>query len=66
MSRTSAAMSESLIPTHDELGTSLGAIELGVLISTVLYGNLIVQMYAYFHQTVKDRSWLRMAVVWCL
>jgi hypothetical protein len=43
------------------LGT-LGAIELGILFSSVLYGVTCVQAYNYAMHTVGDRTWIRVLV----
>jgi len=53
------------IPGLNSLDLSLGAIERGVLISTVLYGNLLVQAYIYYCQSSRDRIWTKGIVVWC-
>jgi len=41
---------------------SLGTIELGVLLSTVLYGVMVVQSYTYYRAGFKD-PWLVKALV---
>jgi hypothetical protein len=44
------------------LDLSLGAVEMGVLISSVFYGNLVVQCYLYSQSTIKDRLWIKLLV----
>jgi hypothetical protein len=44
------------------LGSTLGAIELGVLISSVFYGVTCVQAFAYAQKATKDRSLLKLMV----
>jgi hypothetical protein len=49
-----------------DLGLSLGAIELGVLFSTLFYGMTLVQGYTYAATCSQDRPWLKIFVglVW--
>lgn len=41
-----------------QLDTTLGAIEVGVLLSSMLYGMVTVQMYTYSGKCKKDPLWL--------
>jgi hypothetical protein len=53
-------MSEHATPAHlPKLDLSLGAIEIGVLVSTLLYGMTAVQSYTYFASSAPDRMWLK-------
>ena len=47
------------MPTLDD---TLGAIEVGVLVSTILFGVLIVQCYTYYQAGFKDQ-WLIQTLV---
>lgn len=49
-----------------QLDLTLGAIELGVLISSVFYGNFVVQCYLYWQSTIKDRVWVKLLVAFVL
>ncbi|THV04562.1 hypothetical protein K435DRAFT_649204 [Dendrothele bispora CBS 962.96] len=51
-------MSGEFLPPPN-LGLTLGTLELGVLIATVLYGTVIVQMFGYFHSQFRDRTGIR-------
>jgi hypothetical protein len=37
----------------------MGAIEIGVLVSTLFYGMAVVQLYTYFASSAPDRTWLK-------
>jgi hypothetical protein len=41
---------------------TLGAIEIGVLLASVLYGVMCVQAYNYAMHTISDQSWIRYMV----
>ncbi|THU79864.1 hypothetical protein K435DRAFT_619740, partial [Dendrothele bispora CBS 962.96] len=45
-----------------DLGPTLGALEMGVLFATLLYGMVIVQSFNYFHSQFRDRSTIRRLV----
>jgi hypothetical protein len=49
-------------------GLSLGAIEVGVLLSSLLYGMSLVQAYNYAINCTGDHAWLKamVAAVWCV
>lgn len=53
----------ALLPT---LGTTLGAIEVGVMLAAILYGVTTLQTYIYWQTPKKDKRWLRclVASVW--
>jgi hypothetical protein len=42
-----------------KLDSSMGAIEIGVLVSTLFYGMAVVQSYTYFASSAPDRTWLK-------
>jgi hypothetical protein len=42
-----------------KLDFTMGAIEIGVLVSTLLYGMTVVQSYIYFASNAPDRLWLK-------
>jgi hypothetical protein len=44
------------------LDLSVGALEIGVLLSTVLYGVATVQAWLYTERNFKDPIWLRIMV----
>jgi uncharacterized protein (DUF983 family) len=44
------------------LDLSIGAVEIGVLFSTLLYGIVTVQVYLYTEGNFKDPLWLRIMV----
>jgi hypothetical protein len=51
------------IPSEQQIVlNTLGAIEIGVLLSSVLYGVTCVQAYNYAMHTVCDRLWVRVVV----
>ncbi|KAF5334480.1 hypothetical protein D9758_017559 [Tetrapyrgos nigripes] len=52
--------------TTPNLGPTLGAFELGVLFSTLLYGSVLVQGIYYFQNQFKDHAFLKMMVVFVL
>ncbi|KAF5347855.1 hypothetical protein D9758_013836 [Tetrapyrgos nigripes] len=39
-----------------DLGTSLGAVELGIMLSSVLYGVVVIQSYKYYQASFKNDS----------
>ncbi|KAF5317587.1 hypothetical protein D9758_018465 [Tetrapyrgos nigripes] len=43
-------------PGPPDLGTSLGAIELGIMFSSVLYGVVVIQSYKYYQASFKKDS----------
>lgn len=45
-----------------QLGLSLGANELGTLISSVFLGITTVQLYMYYKNDFKDARWIRLMV----
>jgi hypothetical protein len=49
------------------LDLTLGAVEMGAMMSMMLYGMVTVQMYIYARDCKTDRAWLRALVtcVWC-
>jgi hypothetical protein len=47
---------------HLDLGLSLGAIEIGALVSTLLYGMALVQTYIYATSSPHDRVYLKLFV----
>ncbi|KAK7459666.1 hypothetical protein VKT23_009647 [Stygiomarasmius scandens] len=55
------------LPPNTNLGPTLGAVEVGVLVATVLYGTVLVQTYNYFHGQFQDRTSIKLLVVFlCL
>jgi hypothetical protein len=50
------------------LDLSLGAIEIGVLLASILYGMSIVLGFVYASASEKDAIWLKLLVsaVWCV
>lgn len=48
------------------LGPTLGAIELGVLISSVFYGVTCVQTFTYYQKAAKDRLGLKCLVAFTM
>jgi hypothetical protein len=48
------------------LGLTLGVLEMGVIVSTLLYGMSTVQVLTYSQESRKDARWLRALVglVW--
>jgi hypothetical protein len=59
-------MAEHAPAVHLELGLTLGVIEIGVLMSTLLYGMTLVQTYIYAMSSSQDRIWMKLfvAIVW--
>jgi hypothetical protein len=56
----SLIMSQHTAPAHmPKLDFTMGAIEIGVLVSTLLYGMTVVQSYIYFASNAPDRLWLK-------
>ncbi|THU89991.1 hypothetical protein K435DRAFT_841597 [Dendrothele bispora CBS 962.96] len=51
----------SHLPPFD-LGPTLGALELGVLLATLLYGTVLVQLFNYFHSQFQDRPAIKRLV----
>jgi hypothetical protein len=47
------------------LDLSLGTVEFGILIATLLYGMSLVQTYTYFFSSLHDKIWLK-AIVFLL
>jgi hypothetical protein len=49
------------------LDLTLGAVEIGAMMSMMLYGMVTVQMYIYARNCKTDRAWLKALVtcVWC-
>lgn len=41
------------------LGLTIGALEIGILLSSVLLGAATVQLYIYYTKEFKDPLWLR-------
>lgn len=52
------------LPTS--LATTLGAVEIGVMLSAVLYGVTTLQTYIYWQTPNQDKRWLRylVAIIW--
>jgi hypothetical protein len=50
----------------DSLSLTLGAVEIGTMISAILYGAITVQVYMYAVGCRKDRAWMKalVAFVW--
>ncbi|EIW56319.1 uncharacterized protein TRAVEDRAFT_72951 [Trametes versicolor FP-101664 SS1] len=46
------------------LNPTYGALFVGVLLSAVLFGVTMLQMFVYFHQYPTDRAWRKLAVGW--
>lgn len=57
------AVSPAMAPSLD---STLGAVELAILLSSVLYGVTTMQAYLYLQSPRQDRLWLRglAAIVW--
>jgi len=55
-------MSGSATSDISALGASLGAIELGILFATMLYGVMVVQCYTYHREEFRD-GWPTQALV---
>jgi hypothetical protein len=51
----------------DSLSLTLGAVEIGTMVSAILYGAITVQAYMYAVGCRKDRAWMKalVAFVWC-
>ncbi|EIM85250.1 uncharacterized protein STEHIDRAFT_59312 [Stereum hirsutum FP-91666 SS1] len=47
------------------LGQSLGAIELGILCSSILYGAMLVQVYNYYQLRFKDSLFIKL-ILYCV
>jgi hypothetical protein len=47
---------------HLKLDLTLGALEIGTLISSVLFGFTTVQLYMYFKNDFRDLLWIRLLV----
>jgi hypothetical protein len=50
----------------DSLSLTLGAVEMGTMVSAILYGAVSVQAYMYAVGCRKDRAWMKalVAFVW--
>ncbi|KAF9456597.1 hypothetical protein BDZ94DRAFT_1275250 [Collybia nuda] len=48
------------------LHSTLGAVQIGIIISVCLYGVLCVQAFTYYQAGFKDSLHTRLLVVWCL
>jgi hypothetical protein len=46
-----------------ELDFTLGAVELGVIVATMLYGMALVQGYGYAFKCAHDPRWIQVIVV---
>lgn len=55
----------ALIILPPTLATTLGAIEIGVMLAAVLYGVTTLQTYIYWQTPKRDKLWLR-SLVACL
>jgi len=55
-------MSLVITATMPSLDASLGAIEIGVIVSSALFGLLIVQCYTYYQADFKDEWFLKTLV----
>ncbi|KAF9468249.1 hypothetical protein BDZ94DRAFT_1154223 [Collybia nuda] len=51
-----------MVEAHGSLDLEIGAVEIGILISTFLYGIATVQTYIYFRESTRDPRWLRAMV----
>ena len=47
------------------LASSLGLVEVGIVISIFLYGISVAQAYVYYQYDFKDGIWLRTLVSYC-
>ncbi|KII83825.1 hypothetical protein PLICRDRAFT_702386, partial [Plicaturopsis crispa FD-325 SS-3] len=43
-----------------ELDTTLGAVEIGIILSLCLFGTVNAQVYTYFRKFPEDKTWLKM------
>jgi hypothetical protein len=46
-----------------ELDLTLGAVELGVIVATMLYGMALVQGYSYAFRCAQDPRWIQIIVI---
>jgi hypothetical protein len=55
---------EPLLKGTDQrtLGNSLGVLEVGILLSAILYGTICMQVFAYFQFRFKDPGYIRLLV----
>jgi hypothetical protein len=47
---------------HLDITLTIGNIEIGILMATLLYGILVVQVYLYAGSRQTDQTWLKLAV----
>jgi hypothetical protein len=48
----------------DDLNVTLGAVELGTMLSSVLYGIILIQAYKYYQASFKNDGYLLKWMVW--
>lgn len=50
------------IPAHLNVNATLGALEVGVLVSVFLFGMVTVQTYSYYRKFPRDMDWIKILV----
>ncbi|KII83826.1 hypothetical protein PLICRDRAFT_47017 [Plicaturopsis crispa FD-325 SS-3] len=66
LANSTQVLTMSPAPAPVELDTTLGAVEIGIILSVCLFGTVNAQVYTYFRRFSEDRTRLKIsvAVIW--